>query len=394
MTKSEFNWSKRAYFYERHLFDDVVPFWTKNCVDWECGGINNVVKDDGTILSTDKYLWSQGRALWTFSALYNYFGRKQEWLDIAECIYNFILKNGRSEDGYWVYCLHRDGSIADIKQSIYADLFVCMGMTEYARATKNEEALLAAKEVFHRVSPMLEDQSTLPTAPLLYPSHIQSHGPLMSYAHVFHELGVLNSDEKILKRALELAERIITQHVKIDKKLLFEFVKPGGELLDDDYGKTVVPGHVIESMWFIERIYNYHKMKDRAELTMDIVRWHMEFGWDEEYDGIMLSRHSEGGTSVWHKPDTKPWWPQTEALYALIRAYQLDGQDWSFNWYNKVHDYCFSHYPNSENGDWHHNLDRKGEIIPTIALIPVKDPFHLPRALIYSISAIRKMVKE
>jgi len=197
----------------------------------------------------------------------------------------------------------------------------------------------------------------------------------------FHELGVLIDDQQLLDRALELAEIVMTQHLKPDRKLLYELVQPGGELADSDAGKTFIPGHVIESMWFVERIYRYHAREDRINLALEAMRWHLEKGWDEEYGGLFLARHAEGGTPVWHQPDAKVWWPHTEALYGLLRAYEVSRRPWCMDWYWRVHDYAFEKFPNREGLEWHHNLDRRGNVIPPILKsLPVKDPFHLPRA--------------
>ena len=61
------------YRYYKQYFDaltkEVMPFWMKNAID-ESGAINNCISEDGTVLSRNRYIWSQGRALWTFSALW------------------------------------------------------------------------------------------------------------------------------------------------------------------------------------------------------------------------------------------------------------------------------------------------------------------------------------
>jgi N-acylglucosamine 2-epimerase len=169
-------------------------------------------------------------------------------------------------------------------------------------------------------------------------------------------------------------------------------VRPGGAEAEGDLGQTFIPGHAIECMWFMERIYAYHRRPERVRQALEAIRWHLERGWDEEFGGIYLACHAAGGKPVWHAPEAKLWWPATEALYALLRAYELSGEAWCMEWYWRVHDYTFSHYPNREHGDWYQYLDREGR--PTVNLIPglgVKDPFHLPRALIYSIKTLRNL---
>ena len=122
-------------FYEDDLRNQVTPFWVPRCIDWDHGGINNMVSDDGTIQSTDKFMWSQGRALWTFSALYNHFDGDPQRLAIADNIADFVMNNGRDAEGAWAFRLHHDGTVAEPPKSIYVDAFLIYGLTEYARAT-------------------------------------------------------------------------------------------------------------------------------------------------------------------------------------------------------------------------------------------------------------------
>ena len=379
-------------FYRNHLVYDVMPFWTENCIDWGRGGINNCVADDGRLLSTDKYLWSQGRALWVFSALYNDFDGDPEWLKIADCMAGLVLNHGREPDGSWDYVIHRDGSVADPPKSAYVDGFMIHGLAEYARATGNRQALELAVDTYRRTSALLRDHSSFPTAPHPTPEGLQAHGPSMLFAHVFHELGLLTGEREIIDRALELAEIVMTQHLKAERELLYELVRPGGETVDSDAGNTFIPGHAIECMWFMERIYRYHDRQERIDLAMDAIRWHLEKGWDEEHGGIFLACHAKGGRPAWHQPDAKVWWPHTEALYALLRAHEVTAEPWCMEWYQRVHEYAFAKFPNREHGDWYHYLDRRGNVIPNVLKdLAVKDPFHLPRALLYSIKTLERL---
>ena len=55
--------SELLSFYEAELLDNVIPWWMEHAIDWENGGILQFIEDDGTVVSQDKYLWSQLRAL-------------------------------------------------------------------------------------------------------------------------------------------------------------------------------------------------------------------------------------------------------------------------------------------------------------------------------------------
>jgi N-acylglucosamine 2-epimerase len=380
-------------FYEEHLFRHVMPFWTGHLVDRENGGLNNIVDDSGNVLSTDKVMWSQGRALWTFSAIHNKLDRSGPWLDIAGTIARFVLNICRKPgDARWIFRYDSNGRVTDGARSLYVAGFIAYGLTEYGRASGSEEALQIALDIYEETSRLVERHDNLPTYPLHIPKGLQAHGPFMIFALVYFELGLLSGREDILKRSLELAEIIMTQHVKPEDRVLYEFVRPGGMLDSSDAGRTIVPGHAIESMWFLLMIYEHFGFRERIRQAIDVIRWHLEFGWDEEHGGIFLARHLDGGTPAWPKHDSKVWWPATEALVALLRAYELGGEAWSLEWYRKVHDYAFSKYPNNTHGDWHQNLDRFGR--PTSHIfkeLQVKDPFHLPRALIYCIKTLEKL---
>jgi N-acylglucosamine 2-epimerase len=84
----------------------------------------------------------------------------------------------------------------------------------------------------------------------------------------------------------------------------------------------------------------------------------------------------------------KPWWVQAEALVATAYAYAHTREPWCLDWHKKVQDYAFSHYP-VKTGEWSQWVDREGRRMGN-AFLPVKDPFHLPRALIHLVQVFEK----
>lgn len=120
--------------YRKTLLEDVVPFWVTYALD-PSGAINNCIDDAGNVLSRDRYIWSQGRTLWTFSALFNRVERRKEWLDVARGIANYLYKHGRDDKGRWMYRLDADGNVLERDISIYVDGFVLNGLGEYYKAT-------------------------------------------------------------------------------------------------------------------------------------------------------------------------------------------------------------------------------------------------------------------
>ncbi len=379
--------------YRSELLDRVVPFWLNYGIDWKNGGICTCISDDGRVLSDDKYMWSQLRAIWTFSALYNRIEHRQEWLDVALNIYNFVKKYGRDETGNWVFHVARDGKTLEGATSIYGDGFAIYGLTELARATGDAEAIRLARETYANVRRRLAQPGSYGTAPLPIPPGAQAHGIAMIFSHVFHELGCYLNDPSVVASGVELANQVMDVFRRPEQRRVFEFAKLDGSLLDVPPGRTVNPGHVLESMWFMIHIYRRpndtaHQSAARIRQAIDTIRWHIELGWDAEYGGIVLARDAEG--SRWEQfPDSKIWWVHTEALYALLLAYSISKEQWCADWFQRVHDYSFSHFPVPHYGEWVQNLDRYGKKFDAVVGLPVKDPFHLARSLINCIELLQ-----
>ncbi len=377
--------------YRAELLQRTVPFWLEHAIDWQRGGILTCISDEGEVLSTDKYMWSQLRAIWTFSALYNHIEARQEWLDVARHIFDFAKRYGRDQEGRWVFAVDEQGNVLQGANSIYADGFALYGLTELARATGDQEAIDLALETFENVQRRLSRPGSYETAPYPLPQGVKAHGVSMIFSLVFHELGLLLNDETILAAGLHHAEEVMTAFLKCDRHLLYEYVYLDNTLIDSPQGRAIVPGHAIESMWFMIHIYQHWGNALRIQQAVAAIKWHIAYGWDDQYGGILLSRDEAGGDPWWSFADAKLWWPHTEALYALLLAHDLSNEGWTLEWFERVHNYAFSHYPVPAFGEWTQKLDRQGRKFTKTVALPVKDPFHLPRALIFCIDVLERL---
>ncbi|MGB3717584.1 MAG: AGE family epimerase/isomerase [Candidatus Promineifilaceae bacterium] len=380
--------------YRAELLERTIPFWLKYAIDREHGGILTCISDEGHVLSTNKYMWSQLRAIWTFSALYNRVEARQEWLDVARHIYDFAKRYGRDKDGRWVFAVDDRGRVLQGATSIYADGFAIYGLTELAKATGDREAIALALETYKSVQCRLARPGSYETAPYLLPEGVKAHGVSMIFSLVFHELGLLLKDEEILSAGLEQAEEVMTAFLMPDEGIVYEYKTLDNRLIDSPQGRAIVPGHAIESMWFMIHIYRYWGNQQRIDEAIATIKRHIEYGWDEQYGGILLSRDAASGDPWWPFADSKLWWPHTEALYALLLAYEQSGGKWALDWFSKTHDYAFSHYPVPTYGEWTQKLDRQGKKFNETVALPVKDPFHLPRSLIYCTAVLGRLSGE
>ncbi|MBN1316555.1 MAG: AGE family epimerase/isomerase [Anaerolineales bacterium] len=392
--KIQVRWKDLLAIYQSELLENVIPFWVANAIDEEYGGLFTCITDKGEILSENKYMWSQLRALWVFSALFNRIEKRQEWLDIAVGIYEFVKKNGRDKKGHWVYCTSRDGKTIQGADSIYTDGFAIYGLTEFARATGDEQAVNLALDTFQNVQDRLSSLGSYCTEPWPTPEGFKTHGVSMVFSLVFGELGQLTGNQEIVDASLFHAHQIMDVFLRPQKKLLFEYVKEDNSLSNTPHGRAILPGHAIESMWFLIHIFQREGDNERIQKAVEAIKWHLEFGWDNEFGGLFHACDADGKTPWWPYADAKLWWPHTEALYALLLAYEIAHEQWCLDWYERVHNYTFTHFPVPKYGEWIQKLDRTGKPLTDTVALPVKDPFHMPRALLYCIQVLDRFVNE
>lgn len=376
-------------FLRRHLLEDIVPFWERHGFTSQRPGIDTCLADDGTLLSDDRYLWSQLRAIWTFSALYRRIEPRPAWLRRAREIFEFAAAHGRDRSGRWCFRISPDGHVLTGPTSIYADGFAIIGFTELYRASGDKRALALALETFDAVLPRLGRWAEMETAPYVIPPGMKTHGVSMIYSHAFDTLADATADPRVAEAALFHLGEVMDRYLRARRGLLVEYLNLDNTLADTPAGRTVVPGHAMESMWF--QIHQLQKRgdQDRIACAVAAIRHHFEIGWDPEFGGLLLGIDAAGKKPVyWKFHDTKPWWPVTESLYALLLAHTLCREPWCLEHYRRIHDYAFTHYPVQEHGEWRQRLDRRGRPIADVIALPVKDPFHLPRALILSINLL------
>lgn len=386
MTRNESTYLK----YRELLLDGFVPFWFRYGIDWEHGGVLSCLREDGSLASQDKFTWSQARSVWTFSALYNRIEQRPEFLRAAENSVRFLLAHGRDSQGRWVYSTDRKGNVIEGPTSIYADCFVVYGFGEYYRATQDEQALAVALETFARIRRRVEEPDFQETAPYPLPLGWRNHGIPMILTEVTNELAQTTDDAGLEALADGYMGCVMHHFLRPQHKAVLEFVTRDYQELPPPAGTFVMPGHAIESMWFVMHLARRRGDSDKIRRAAEAMRWHLERGWDKEYGGLLLGMDLEGHEPYLPHADKKLWWPHTEALYGTLLAYELTGEPWCLEWYDRVADWAWSHFPVPETGEWRQRLTREGKPSEEVVALPVKDPFHLPRAAMLILQLLKQ----
>lgn len=366
--------------YRSLLLNEIVPFWFRHGVDRELGGVLSCMTEDGTPISTDKYVWSQGRWLWVVSALYNRVEQRAEFLDAATKTARFLLRHGRDEEGRWVFAVTRAGEGLVPHTSIFSDCFAVYGLSEYYRATQDEEALQAAREAFERIRWRVEEPDFREVAPATLNPGRRAHAVPMILTEVSNELAQTTGDPAHEAAADEYARRVLEHFIRPEKKAVLEYLDWNYQPLPGAEGSAVEPGHAIESMWFLLHWARRRRNEQAIARAAECIRWHCELGWDEEYGGLKLAVDIGGHEPYLGHAEKKIWWVHTEALYGLLLAYEMTGEAWCAEWYERIHEWSVKHFYMPEVGEWRQRLDRAGQPVTELIALPVKDPFHLPRA--------------
>ena len=199
--------------YQALLCDRIIPFWLRHGVDREFGGVLSSMREDGTVISTDKYTWSQGRFVWVMSAVYNRIEPRPEFLRIARQTIDFLLAHARDEDGRFVFRTTREGQPLEGATSIYSDCFVAYGLSEYCRASPDDGLLAICREIFERVRQRVEEPDFNEVAPYQLPPGRRPHAVSMILTEIANELAQTTGDASIDAIAGEYARRVL-QHFR------------------------------------------------------------------------------------------------------------------------------------------------------------------------------------
>ena len=391
LTDTNDMWRDLGAFYRQLLTEDLLPWWLEHGLGRESGGICSCIQDDGTIVNRDKFVWSQLRALWTFAGACNRIGDQPDWHEAADHMFRFISGNNQQHaSGRWNFLTSCDGEVKKGFESIQCDAFAICGLAEYYRLSGEESARTMGLRTANAVLEALAVPGSYGTAPYPIPEGTKAQRVAMQHSLALAEAGKAFNDEALLAESRKLTDDILDNFRIPERQAILEYVALDNSLLPAPTGTYMGPGHGIETAWFQIENLRGTDIENLPEI-LDIMRWSFEKGWDTEYGGLFLGIDIDGGEPLFEHSEKKIWWPHCEALCGTLLAYEVSGEQWCLDWYTKSHNYAFDKFPDREHGEWTQRLDRKGNRHADYIILPVKDPFHLPRAAIYAVEICQRL---
>ena len=131
------------------LENNILPFWLNKMIDNEHGGFYGRIDGSGQLHpEAEKGAILNARILWSFSAAYRVL-QKEEYLEAATRAKDYIIEHFIDPEYGGVYwSVDYKGEPLDTKKQFYAIGFAIYGLSEYARATGDREALEYALDLY------------------------------------------------------------------------------------------------------------------------------------------------------------------------------------------------------------------------------------------------------
>lgn len=379
--------------YQKELLDKVIPFWEKNSKDELFGGYFTCLDRQGKVFDTDKFVWLQARQVWMFSSLYNRVEQKPEWLEMAEHGARFLMEHGHDGQLNWYFSLNREGKPLVQPYNIFSDCFATMAFGQLYQATGNDKYAAIAKQTFMNIlarenNPKGQYNKLVPaTRPL------KGFSLPMILCNLSLEIEHLLELDLVSQTIDEAIYEVMEVFYQPESGLILENVTPEGHFSDSFEGRLLNPGHAIEAMWFIMDLAERKKDEKLMQKAVEIVLDTLNYGWDQKFGGIFYFLDVKGHPTQQLEWDQKLWWVHIETLISLIKGYQHTGSKECLQWFEKVHDYTWSHFADSENNEWFGYLNRRGEVLLPLKGGKWKGCFHVPRGL-YQVWQTLEKLKE
>lgn len=377
--------------YKSELLDRVMPFWMEKSIDREFGGYFTCLERDGEVFDTDKFIWLQGREVWMLATLYNKVEKRQEWLDAAIHGAEFLKRYGHDGNLNWYFALDRQGHPLVEPYNIFSYTFAVIAFGQLSIATGNEEYAEIAKKTFDIVLSKVDSPKGRWSKASPGARSLKSFALPMILCNVALEIEPLLEKNFLDKTIETCVHEVMDVFYRPELGLIVEHLSTDNQLVDCMDGRQLNPGHAIEAMWFIMDLGK--RLGDQAliEKAVKIALAEVEYGWDHQYGGIFYFMDRLGRPLQQLEWDQKLWWVHIETLITMIKGYELTGNAECLEWFERVHDYVWSHFMDPEYPEWFGYLNRRGEVLLTLKGGKWKGCFHVPRGLMQVYQSLERI---
>lgn len=384
------------------LFRDIIPFWIKNGLDKNNGGIFTCLDRTGDIYSYDKSVWMQGRTAYIFYTLCLQYGTEPLWKEMADSCISFLDNHCiDSSDGRMYFSVTAEGKPLRKRRYIFSESFYTIAHARRHALTGDNDSLVKARSYYNLMLNIYDNSENDPYK--ITPKFISStrESKALAYPMILLNVTVVMSecDKENESQYKNIAKRII-QDIRTfrheETGLMLENILSKGErFFESSVGRIVNPGHSMELSWFLADSAAWMENSELLLESEDIFWKAYYFGKDEKYGGILYFKDLFLKPVEAYEHDMKLWWVHTEALTAAIKFYDYTKKDIYLELFDELYDYSFKHFADTEYGEWFGYLRRDGlPTEPPCKGHTYKGPFHVIRMLSESERVLSKLVKK
>jgi N-acylglucosamine 2-epimerase len=326
-----------------------------------------------------------------FARLYNELERRPEYLEAAALGASFIRRFARDPQGRVYFSLTREGQPYFYQRKPYGAVFYMLGLLEYGRATGDRACVDEAIEVFWRIVDWIADPARMDRPSYAGQVPTSNLADVLVVGMMAGEL-IQVSDDPRYRRVVQDTIESAPRHYDPERRIFMENIAlDGRDLKQWPEGRLFNPGHSIETAWILLHLLRFAPDAGHQQRALQAIESSLEYGWDPEYGGLLYFMDVEGRPTLQLESTMKLWWPHAEAIYALVLAYAMTGEQRWLAWLARVDAYTYAHFVDQQHGEWFGYCDRRGELALTSKGGNYKGFFHVPRALLFSLQRIEQI---
>ena len=374
------------------LENNILPFWLEKMQDNENGGFYGRIDGSGVLHpDAEKGAILNARILWTFSAAYRVL-EKEELLEAATRAKDYLVDHFIDPEYGGVYwSVDYKGEPLDTKKQFYAIAFAIYGLSEYARATGDREALEYALDLYDCIEEHAFDDEQngyieactrewgkigdmrLSELDANYPKSQNTHLHIMeAYANLLRCLKEMRAQEQcdyvpaigsVLPVGISVPPETMVSVEGALRNIISIFIDkildPETNHLDLFFdmdwtrgaGHLESYGHDIECSWLLHEaalVLGDENLLEKVENVVQKVAKASEKGLRE--DGSMIH---EANLDTGHVDDDLHWWVQAENVVGWFNIWQHFGDEEAFKKSEKCWQFIKNKLVDWDNGEWY-----------------------------------------
>ncbi len=402
----------KVYGYIKEYFrNSLTEFWLHKSIDNSDGGYLVDFDGNGRFKGTnEKYLVTQTRLLYAFSAFSRYFKDKNQYLSAAEHGFRFLVEHFWDNDnGGWIWKTDNRGKCLDNGKVIYGQSFAVYALCEYYLASGDKEALEYAEKTFHLLQVHAADN--------LYGGYFEN----FKGDWEIEGGGKAAGDRKSLDIHMHLLEAFTKLYqcrpCDLYKRKLYAIMEIlYSRMIHPEYGcglnqfdrewnsippvtinrtwnsdredqsvksveeiMTTSYGHNMELLWLTRFAFEVlGENGSKYNNAMSRLSEHtIKYGIDKKYGGVYRDGPYNGGAII----RDKEWWQQSESLVGFLYAWELFGKNEYIDAFLGIWSFVKDNMINTGVGEWYPLVSRSGTPKWTDMGNPWKAAYHTGRSM-------------